>query len=101
MYVVALALSGSISSHSRLARSLVAYFTPGGVEARLDATPRMLTDMEASSTLPTGLTLAGGAQNLDDICPTPATGASGTTYPEYSPFSFNGDFYYFRALYGF
>ena len=76
-------------------------FTTDDPDARIDATARMLMDLEASYTWKTGFTIAGGAQNLFDAVPDRTTGAAGTKYPEYSPFGFNGGFYYFRALYAF
>ena len=76
-------------------------FTTDDKSKRIDATARLLMDLEASYTFQYGLTIAGGAQNLFDAVPDRTTGAAGTKYPEYSPFGFNGGFYYFRALYAF
>ncbi len=76
-------------------------FTTDDPDARIDASSRLLADLEASYTMKTGLTIAGGAQNLFDAVPDRTSGAAGTKYPEYSPYGFNGGFYYLRALYAF
>ena len=76
-------------------------FTTDNPDARIDASQRLLADLEASYTMKTGLTIAGGAQNLFDAVPDRTNGVAGTMYPEYSPFGFNGGFYYFRVLYAF
>ena len=76
-------------------------FTTSDPDNRIDATARMLMDLEASYTWKTGLTIAGGAQNLLDAVPDRTNGVAGTKYPRSSPFGFNGGFYYFRALYAF
>ena len=76
-------------------------FTTDDRDQRIDATARLLMDLEASYTWKTGLTIAGGTQNLFDAVPDRTAGAAGTKYPEYSPYGFNGGFYYFRALYAF
>ena len=76
-------------------------FTTDDPDNRIDASSRLLMDLEASYTWKTGLTIAAGAQNLFDAVPDRTNGVAGTKYPEYSPFGFNGGFYYFRALYAF
>ncbi len=78
------------------------FTTDGGDDTRIDAGPQWLVDLETSYTMKTGLTVSLGAQNLFDSYPDRSQpGVSGTKYPEYSPFGFNGGFYYFRALYAF
>ena len=66
---------------------------------------RWLTDVELGYTLVKQLRLAAGAQNLFDVYPEkhpPAiAGIFGAVYPEYSPFGFNGGFYYLKATYTF
>ena len=77
------------------------FTTDGGDDTRVDAGPQWLVDFETSYTMKTGLTISAGAQNLFESFPDRSTGVSGTKYPEYSPFGFNGGFYYLRALYAF
>ena len=78
------------------------FTTDGGDETRVDAGPQWIVDFETSYTMKTGLTISAGAQNLFESFPDRSQpGVSGTKYPEYSPFGFNGGFYYFRALYAF
>ena len=77
------------------------FTTDGDVETRVDAGDQWLVDFETSYTMKNGLTVSAGAQNLFDSYPDRSTGASGTRYPEYSPFGFNGGYYYLRALYAF
>lgn len=78
------------------------FTTDGGDNTRVNAGPQWLVDLETSYTMKTGLTLSLGAQNLFDSYPDRSQpGVSGTKYPEYAPFGFNGGFYYFRALYAF
>ena len=78
------------------------FTTDGEADSRVDAGPQWLVDFETSYTMKTGLTISAGAQNLFESFPDRSQpGISGTKYPEYSPFGFNGGFYYFRALYAF
>jgi len=77
------------------------FTTDGDADTRVDAGPQWLVDLETSYTMKTGLTISAGAQNLFDSYPDRSTGASGTRYPEYAPFGFNGGYYYLRALYAF
>ncbi len=77
------------------------FTTDGGDNTRVDAGPQWLMDLETSYTMKNGLTVSLGAQNLFDSYPDRSTGASGTRYPEYAPFGFNGGYYYLRALYAF
>ena len=78
------------------------FTTDGDVETRVDAGDQWLVDMETSYTMNNGLTVSAGAQNLFDSFPARSNpGVSGTKYPEYSPFGFNGGYYYLRALYAF
>ena len=78
------------------------FTTDGGDESRVNAGPQWLVDLETSYTMKTGLTVSLGAQNLFDSYPDRSQpGISGTKYPEYAPFGFNGGFYYLRALYAF
>jgi iron complex outermembrane receptor protein len=78
------------------------FTTDGGDESRVDAGPQWIVDFETSYTMKTGLTISAGAQNLFESFPDRSQpGVSGTKYPEYAPFGFNGGFYYFRALYAF
>lgn len=76
-------------------------FTTDDEDERVDAGQQWLVDFETSYTMKNGLTISAGAQNLFDSYPDRSTGASGTKYPEYSPFGFNGGYYYLRALYAF
>ena len=76
-------------------------FTTDNKDKRVDAGPQWLMDLETSYTMKTGLTVSLGAQNLFDSYPDRSTGVSGTRYPEYAPFGFNGGYYYLRALYAF
>lgn len=76
-------------------------FTTDDKDERVDAGQQWLVDFETSYTMKNGLTISAGGQNLFDSYPDRSTGASGTRYPEYSPFGFNGGFYYLRALYAF
>ncbi len=78
------------------------YTTDGEDNTRVDAGDQWQVDMETSYTMKTGLTVSLGAQNLFDSYPDRSQpGVSGTKYPEYAPFGFNGGFYYLRALYAF
>ena len=78
------------------------FTTDGGDNTRVDAGPQWIVDLETSYTMKTGLTISAGAQNLFESFPDRSQpGVSGTKYPEYAPFGFNGGFYYFRALYAF
>ena len=83
------------------------FTTDGDLPTRIDAGPQWLVDLETSYTMKTGLTISVGAQNLFDSFPDrtkypdPGNERSGTKYPEYSPYGFNGGYYYLRALYAF
>ena len=78
------------------------FTTDGGDNTRVDAGPQWIVDLETSYTMKTGLTISAGAQNLFESFPDRSQpGVSGTKYPEYAPFGFNGGFYYLRALYAF
>ena len=77
------------------------FTTDGGPNTRVDAGQQWLVDFETSYTMKNGLTISAGGQNLFDSYPDRSTGASGTLYPEYAPFGFNGGYYYLRALYAF
>ncbi len=78
------------------------FTTDGGDNTRVDAGAQWLVDLETSYTMKTGLTVSVGAQNLFDSFPDRSNpGVSGTKYPEYSPYGFNGGYYYLRALYAF
>lgn len=78
------------------------FTTDGGDDTRVDAGPQWIVDFETSYTMKTGLTISAGAQNLFESFPDRSQpGVSGTKYPEYAPFGFNGGFYYLRALYAF
>ncbi len=70
----------------------------------ITAGERWLMDLEASRTflnIPAmrAVTLSLGAENVFDTYPrrNPYARALGATYPEYSPYGFNGGFYYVRA----
>ena len=78
------------------------FTTDGKEDTRVDAGPQWIVDFETSYTMKTGLTVSLGAQNLFESFPDRSQpGVSGTKYPEYAPFGFNGGFYYLRALYAF
>ena len=82
--------------------SFTEYTTDGDPPAtRIDAGQQWQVDLETSYTMKTGLTISAGAQNLFDSYPDRTMGVAGTRYPEYSPFGFNGGYYYLRALYAF
>ena len=81
--------------------SFTEYTTDDPPADRVDAGQQWQVDMETSYTMKTGLTISAGAQNLFDSYPDRTTGVAGTRYPEYSPFGFNGGYYYLRALYAF
>ena len=81
--------------------SFTEYTTDSPPSDRVDAGQQWLVDFETSYTMKNGLTVSAGAQNLFDSYPDRTTGVSGTRYPEYSPFGFNGGYYYLRALYAF
>ena len=72
-------------------------------ELRIEPSERLFVDLEGSYTFKLGITVAAGAQNLFDTYPSQNryAGATGSRYPESSPYGFNGGFYYFRALYAF
>ena len=83
-------------------------FTGNNDAFRVDAGQQWQVDLEASYSMKNGLTISAGAQNLLDSYPDrtvrdPDTnvGVYGTRYPEYSPYGFNGGYYYLRALYAF
>ena len=61
--------------------------------------PDFLMDFEVSYDIGEQVTLLAGAQNAFDAYPqmNPAGEVAGLIYPESSPFSFNGGFYYLRA----
>ena len=81
--------------------SFTEYTTDDPPADRVNAGQQWQVDMETSYTMKTGLTISAGAQNLFDSYPDRTTGVAGTRYPEYSPFGFNGGYYYLRALYAF
>ena len=60
---------------------------------------KFLMDFEVSYDVGEQVTLLAGAQNAFDTYPqqNPAGEVAGLIYPESSPFSFNGGFYYLRA----
>ena len=65
-----------------------------------------LIDLEGRYTLPIGITAAIGVNNLTDeyptATPTTVNGATGSVgYPSYSPYGFNGRFFYGRLSYSF
>ena len=67
--------------------------------------PRILVDAEVAYTLDGGLRLALGVENLFDTYPEKNPEAAiegvGASYPENSPYGFNGGFAYVRASYTF
>ncbi len=60
---------------------------------------KLLVDLEARYNLTETLSFTVGGNNLFDEYPqkNPNGDAAGLIYPEGSPFSFNGGFYYLRA----
>ena len=83
-------------------------FTGNEEDFRVDAGAQWQVDLETSYSMKNGLTISAGAQNLLDSYPDRTVrdsdtnvGVYGTRYPEYSPFGFNGGYYYLRALYAF
>ncbi|MDQ1153209.1 TonB-dependent siderophore receptor [Brevundimonas sp. SORGH_AS_0993] len=66
----------------------------------------VLVDIEGRYTLPFGVSLAVGVNNLTDeypnATPTNVNGATGSVgFPSYSPYGFNGRFFYGRLSYSF
>ncbi len=63
----------------------------------------ILFDVEAALTIADAWTVVAGAQNVFDQYPqkNPHGEVAGLVYPESSPFSFNGGFYYLRAIWDF
>ena len=61
--------------------------------------PDFVVDLEASFDINESITVLAGAQNAFDNYPqvNPAGEVAGLIYPESSPFSFNGGYYYLRA----
>ena len=61
--------------------------------------PDFVVDLEASFDISESITVLAGAQNAFDNYPqvNPAGEVAGLIYPESSPFSFNGGYYYLRA----
>ena len=83
-------------------------FTGNEEDFRVDAGAQWQVDLETSYSMKNGLTISAGAQNLLDSYPDRTVrdsdtnlGVYGTRYPEYSPYGFNGGYYYLRALYAF
>ncbi len=62
--------------------------------------PSTVFDFEAGYEVNESFSLAAGVQNAFDEYPStnPHGEVAGLIYPEQSPFSFNGGFYYFRAI---
>jgi iron complex outermembrane receptor protein len=63
-----------------------------------------ITDIEAAYALNDGVTFVLGAQNVLDTFPSENVGARsgvGNRYSQYTPFGFNGAFYYARLKYDF
>ena len=73
----------------------------GGIEQGFFA-GRSIVDVDGSLDLHGGTTLAIGAQNLLDVYPQESTRAMsvGEKYSEYTPWGFNGAYYYARIRYG-
>ncbi len=69
----------------------------------INASSRWFVDAEAAYTFNDTITLVAGAQNLLDEFPTrnPHATLVGASYPESSPYGFNGGFYYMRAIWSF
>jgi len=68
----------------------------------IDYPARILFDVEATRTFADKWTLAVGAQNVLDFYPEEYPGAAagvGNTYGQFTPFGFNGGFYYTRLGY--
>ncbi len=68
----------------------------------IDYPARILFDVEAARTFADRWTLAVGAQNVLDFYPEEYPGAArgvGNTYGQFTPFGFNGGFYYTRLRY--
>ena len=66
----------------------------------------VLVDLEGRYTFPFGVTAAVGVNNLTDeyptATPTALNGATGSVgYPSFSPYGFNGRFFYGRLSYSF
>ena len=76
-------------------------FTPaGGIDnGFFDGRP--ILDLEASMDLTAGTSIAVGAQNALDTYPGESTRAMsvGERYSEYTPWGFNGAYYYVRVGY--
>ena len=68
-------------------------------DVTIDYPPRVLFDVEAAHTIAGKWTLTVGAQNVLNTYPEEYPGASagvGNTYGQFTPFGFNGGFYYTR-----
>ena len=71
-------------------------------EITIDYPSRTLLDLEAAHTIVTGWTLTVGAQNVLNTFPEEYPGAAagvGNTYGQFTPFGFNGGFYYTKLGY--
>ena len=77
-------------------------FLPGGGIEQGFFDGRPIVDVEGSIDLYDGTTLAIGAQNLFDTYPQESARAMsvGEKYSEYTPWGFNGAYYYARIRYG-
>ncbi len=72
-------------------------FSTDDASARLDADPRLLTDVELSFAVDRELTMTVGAENVLDEYPSRQhRNVSGLLYAETSPYGPNGGFYYVR-----
>ena len=77
------------------------YLPSGGIEQGFFA-GQPIVDLEASMGLGGGTTLAGGGQNAFNTFPDESVRARsvGEKYSEYTPWGFNGAYYYARLNYG-
>ena len=77
-------------------------FLPGGGIEQGFFAGRPIVDVEGSLDLYGGTTLALGAQNVLDVYPQESARAMsvGEKYSEYTPWGFNGAYYYARIRYG-
>ena len=78
------------------------YYKEDDPDSLIDYPARRLVDLEAAHTFANSWTLTVGAQNVLNTFPEKYPGAAGgvgNTYGQFTPFGFNGGFYYTRLTY--
>lgn len=95
---------GSIGANVRTTRygQTLSAGTTSAADVVLD--PKILTDIELRAKFAKGVTVSIGADNIGDVYPTKVPAALNTTgvgaFSSFSPFGFNGRYYYARASFG-